>query len=191
VNLVIYDLDGTLTRRDSLVLYMLYEIRSGNVKAISCIPYYVCLKLKLISNNALKQALAKLLFRGKPVEHCQGRLKAFIDRVMPKYWKQEIIDTLENHRLAGDRIILMSANFQPLVMEMAKTLGVEEVFATQLELKDRVYTGRIIGKVLSGEEKRAKAIEAFDSQLLANATAYADEIGDRFLLEVVGNGKYV
>jgi len=103
------------------------------------------------------------------------------------------------HALRGDEIVLVSGTLEPLAQIVKFALerellcrGVEtkiSVLATQLEIRERRWTGEVAGAAIFGQEK-AFAIKEFacaQNISLAHCSAYGDSSLDRWMLDAVGH----
>ena len=93
------------------------------------------------------------------------------------------------HRL-GYRVALVSGGFTEIIAPIAAELGVEDIRANTLEVKDGVITGEIIGAVVDRLGKR-QALEAFarDYQIPHRRTiAIGDGANDIDMLAAAGLG---
>jgi phosphoserine phosphatase len=94
------------------------------------------------------------------------------------------------HLESGHRVVLVTGTLAPLARAIACHLpcGVE-VRATELEMKDDQFTGRLSGTHLSFEEKvRVTRREAARSDLdLSTSFAYGNEMSDAGMLDSVGH----
>jgi HAD superfamily phosphoserine phosphatase-like hydrolase len=116
---------------------------------------------------------------------------------VPTFFAQAI-ERVAWHGRQGHEIVLVSGTLDPLARGAARALeaglaacGIAvtiRVFATLLEERDGMWTGRILGKAMSGEAK-ARAAKGFakDRGLdLKRCYAYGDSLNDRWLMESVG-----
>jgi HAD superfamily hydrolase (TIGR01490 family) len=102
------------------------------------------------------------------------------------------------HARQGHEIVLVSGTLDPLARGAARAMeaglrarGIAvtiRVFATRLEERDGMWTGRILGSAMFGEAKaRAAKGLAKDLRLeLERCYAYGDSLNDRRLMESVG-----
>jgi phosphoserine phosphatase len=103
------------------------------------------------------------------------------------------------HALRGDAIVLVSGTLAPLAEVVKFALerellwrGVDckiFVIATQLEIADGCWTGKVSAAAMFGEEK-ALAVKEFaraQNILLARCSAYGDSSQDRWMLAAVGH----
>jgi phosphatidylglycerophosphatase C len=95
------------------------------------------------------------------------------------------VDSLNEHKAHGDRVIIVSASLSSYVSCFASFLETE-FLATELESDGSVLTGRIHGENVRGNEKVMK-LETFLSRVGYErsevfVTAYGDSAGDREML---------
>ncbi|MER3554436.1 MAG: HAD family hydrolase [Meiothermus sp.] len=86
----------------------------------------------------------------------------------------------------GEPIVLCSATFQPVLEAFATLLGAGTVaLGTPLELRNGVFTGRVVGGIRSGPSKASQLREYLDGQRLS--AAYGDTLPDHYMLELAQN----
>lgn len=101
----------------------------------------------------------------------------------------EALELMEEHHRAGDRVYLVSASPEEIVVPLAELLGADGAIASVGEVDDE---GRYTGKMAfyaSGEGK-AEAIRALAARTdleLDDSTAYSDSATDLPMLESVGH----
>ena len=102
----------------------------------------------------------------------------------------EGINRMRWHLESGHRVALVTGTLAPLACALARHLpyGVE-IRATELEIKNGRFTGRLSGAHLSFEQKvRVMRREAARSGLdLSKSFAYGNEMSDAGMLEAVGH----
>lgn len=98
-------------------------------------------------------------------------------------------ELLDEHRLAGRTIVLVSSTAQPLVAPLADQLGIDHVVATRWVDEGGCYTGQLDGPVLWGPTKLAavRRWAAEDHIRLRACWAYGDRYADAPLLAAVGH----
>ncbi len=103
--------------------------------------------------------------------------------------RPEVMERVRSHRASGHRIILVSGTLAPLLSEVGRHLGIEEVVGTPLVLSEGRYTGACELPVCQGPGKvsRLRAYLAGSSISWPESYAYADSHSDMPLLEEVGN----
>lgn len=100
---------------------------------------------------------------------------------------QEFISILQKN---GILVGLVSGGFAPIVERLAKSLGISYFSANQLEVKDGFLTGRLVGEIVTAQEKQA-ALEKWrkDLKLPKERTiAIGDGANDLLMLKSAGRG---
>lgn len=100
----------------------------------------------------------------------------------------EAVSLIEEHKLAGRDIVIVSTSGTEVVEPIGEMLGADRVVATRLEIVDGRYTGGI--EYYAYAEEKASAIQDLAAQRgydLAECYAYSDSITDVHMLEAVGH----
>lgn len=93
------------------------------------------------------------------------------------------------HLDAGQRVWLVSAAPVELATIIARKLGLTGALGTVSEIRDGVYTGRLVGSPLHGPAKAEaiRALAAREGLDLARCSAYSDSANDIPMLSLVGS----
>jgi HAD superfamily hydrolase (TIGR01490 family) len=111
-----------------------------------------------------------------------------LHRVVDPIVYDEAVSLIEEHRLAGRDVVIVSTSGAEVVEPIGAMLGADDVIATQLEIVDGKYTGEI--EYYAYAEEKARAIRALADERgydLEGSFAYSDSITDVHMLEVVGH----
>ena len=111
--LIIFDFDGTLTKRDTLRPFVKYIAASQkcNYKLFMFYCLLVQLKLKFIADKPFKEAFLRLFIKGMNVTEVQKMVDSFFDDQLQYLLNDVIFEKLKNHIASGERVYLASANF--------------------------------------------------------------------------------
>ena len=100
---------------------------------------------------------------------------------------QEFISILQKN---GILVSLVSGGFSPIVERLAKSLGITYFSANQLEVKDGLLTGKLVGAIISPELKQA-TLEQWRKELKLpreRTVAIGDGANDLLMLKSAGLG---
>jgi phosphoserine phosphatase len=100
---------------------------------------------------------------------------------------EELVMTLKR---LGFKLVLVSGGFHYFADFLKERLGLDHVFANQLEIKNEALTGRVLGKIVDNAEK-AKIVNLFSSEegiLLDQTVAIGDGANDILMLGQAGLG---
>lgn len=128
-------------------------------------------------------------FRGETQESLNDFFLAHcVEKVLPKIIPEARAVLDKKLQEEGTLVVLLTASQGPIVEPVAKMFGIEHVCANRLEMKDGVFTGKVIPPFNGGEGKVHSASEFCKKHgcILEEAEYYGDSISDRFILEKVG-----
>jgi len=181
--MIFFDLDGTLTKNDTLVNFSFFAIKQGYLKFVWFIFLFILLKLKLISNQTMKKLYAKLCLKGYDEEILRKLSRKWFNLKGKKLLRKRFL----NKYLKYQRIIV-SSNFDFLVKLFANYLNIKHYISISLEIKKKKYTGNILGEVPYGKNKLNYLKNLLNYKKLKISTAYGDDNSDIFLLKTVKKG---
>jgi HAD superfamily hydrolase (TIGR01490 family) len=182
----VFDFDGTLTRRDSLLPFLRFAVGQWQFwwGLFIMTPMLAGYGLKLIPNWRAKEAILTYFIGGWTEEKLQSLGQRFAVQKIPKLLCNEALQRLCWHQDRGHPTFLVSASVEAYLLPWAKTMGFEQAICTQLEIQNNRLTGRILGKNCYGKEK-VKRLRAKLGDLNKYCIyVYGDSRGDRELLEV-------
>ena len=149
-NLVVFDLDGTLIRKDSFLAFLIYAfLRSPLRWWRSPLLFLGVLRHKsgFKSNSWLKSYFLKHVIGGFSPSERDRLVEKFLDSFLPQKLRPFSAPCLEKHRHQKDVLLLLSASPDFLVRPLARRLGLDWCECTECE-KDA--KGRITGKLIGG-----------------------------------------
>ncbi len=91
---------------------------------------------------------------------------------------------INHHRQAGDRLLVITSTNRFIVEPICKSLGIDEIIATDLQIIDRKYTGRVEGTPTFKEGKVTRFNQWLKEQKTSSEGSYfySDSINDMPLL---------
>lgn len=189
--LALFDLDGTLTRKDTLIEIIRYI--HGNAKLylglIFLSPYLLLYKIGIIPNWKAKEAMLTYFFRDMPYDAFQKKCHQFSQEVLPELIRLEGIKMLKSLREEGTRIVIVSASAEEWIRPWCELLSLSYI-GTRLEVKDGKLTGKISGKNCHGAEKVNRIKAVLDLSQYEEISAYGDTEGDLPMLELATHRYY-
>jgi alcohol-forming fatty acyl-CoA reductase len=184
-----FDLDGTLLREPSLewrfLAYLLErdEIQTANVaRWLAHAAKTICFDPRR-ATHANKHYLA-----GIPESAVASWADAFAKEASPVFTKG--ISQVDWHLESRHQVFLITGTLAPLARAVAGRLPCDvAISATEIEVRDRCFTGRLAGPHMDfGAKARAVSEWAAARGLdLSQSYAYGNQMSDAPMLEAVGN----
>ena len=189
----VFDFDGTLTKRDSLLQFVSYVNGPWKLglSLLLLLPKLLLMKLHLRDNGRTKEEFFAWHFRGKRLSGFNAFCETFA-RNYPELLREAGMATLSKALKQGAQCLVVSASVdnwvKPFFPDAVKVLG------TQLEVKDGRLTGRFTTHNCYGPEKVRRLKEAYPD-LESNRDkyyiiAYGDSRGDKEILEFADERHY-
>lgn len=123
------------------------------------------------------------LLKGLPAE----RVYSLLDTIPMAEGAERLIRTL---RMLGYKIAILSGGFTFFAHHLQKRLGIDYVYANQLEITDGVVTGRVIPPIMNGDRKAShlEEIARKEDISLEQVVAVGDGANDIPMLKLAGMG---
>jgi HAD superfamily hydrolase (TIGR01490 family) len=190
-NLVLFDFDGTLTSRDTLIEFIRYFRGSGRLYLgfVLLSPLLILYKVGLIKNWKMKQMLMHYFFGGTPVNEFQELCNSFVSEKIPRYIRKEALERIMHYKSKGDDVYIISASPENWVRIYSETLSIGCI-ATRLEVMEGAVTGKILGKNCYGPEKVKRIKALVDISKYASIIAFGDSRGDKEMLALAHESYY-
>jgi len=154
--IALFDLDGTLTWRDTLLPYLLGYLARRPHRALGLwrAPVAAYRYWRERDRGALKSAVIGMLMRGEKRAVVDAWSQTFVAGLKPKNRFRPIaLAVLETHRAAGDRLVLLSASPDLYVPLIGQLLGFERTLCTEIQWQGDRLDGALKTPNRRGEEK--------------------------------------
>ena len=190
--LAIFDLDNTLLAGDSDYLWGQFLIKEGIVNK----DYYERENQRYYDEYkaGTMDIFEFLAFSLKPLsEHSMETLnqwhKTFIDQEIQKILLPKAFDLIKAHKEKGDTLMIITATNRFVTAPIAELLGIQHLLATDPEIVDGRYTGKVEGTPCfqEGKVKRLTQWLASENTDLVGSWFYSDSHNDLPLLKKVEN----
>ncbi len=188
--LVLFDLDNTLLAGDSDYLWGEFLGEQGLVDP----DYYAAENERFYREykEGKLDIFEFLNFSLKPLsEHSMEELQELHRRFMEEKIRPLITRDakmlVDMHRMRGDKLLIITATNAFVTAPIAAAFGIDNLLATEPEIVDGRYTGRVAGTPCfrEGKVERLEAWLRDHDHSLGNAWFYSDSHNDLPLLEKV------
>jgi phosphatidylglycerophosphatase C len=154
--LVVFDLDGTISRRDTLAAYLvgfLAQHRSRWPRVLASVPVLFGAALGLVDRGALKASLMRAVLGGCPRQGLDGWTQSFVTRLLARGVFADARAAIAQHLQQGDELVLMSASPDLYVPEIAHRLGFRQTICTGVLWHGDRFDGALTTPNRRGAEK--------------------------------------
>jgi phosphatidylglycerophosphatase C len=183
--LVLFDFDGTITTKDTLIEFLRYY--KGPLKVLAGFlmlsPVLAMYSLKVIPNWKAKQTLLKWFVAGEDLARFNTQCREFARRILPRLIRPKALHIIEQYRRDQATVVVISASAENWVQPWCEQNDLI-CLATQLDVQDGKLTGNFCGKNCYGPEKVRRLLEKFDLKDFDEIIAYGDSSGDREMFSI-------
>ena len=190
----LFDFDGTMSKGDSLVPFLLYALQKGFMPKRAIFSVFSALMgyaLHLTSATAAKEKAIAFL-KGKTREEVDAFCAACYKDKLRRRIFQEARAEIAGLKSRGVTVLVVTASPAFYLESLKADLGVDDIIGTRAAVDEYdVYAGRLSGNNCRGLEKPLRIAEylAANGQLLEKdrSVAYGDSPGDFPMLSLVSN----
>jgi HAD superfamily hydrolase (TIGR01490 family) len=188
-----FDLDKTVITKASIAAFSGHFRRDGLIKRRTVLRA-IGSQLVYVQLGAGEERMVKIresvlaLTRGWDRDRVRQIVRETLLQTVEPLIYAEALELMTSHHLAGQRVYLVSASPEEIVLPMAELLGADGAISSRAEVDDDGrYTGRMA--FFADGPHKAEAITELAETLgldLAASTAYSDSATDVPMLELVG-----
>jgi HAD superfamily hydrolase (TIGR01490 family) len=188
-----FDLDKTVIAKSSALAFGRPFYRDGLINRRDVLKG-VYSKLLLRMGGSDEQGMARTrdylaeLCQGWQVDHVQQIVRETLDELINPYVYLEAAALIHEHRAAGRDVVLVSGSGDEMVRPIGEALGITDVIASRMVVRDGKYTGEVefyaAGDNKVTEVQKIAAERGYD---LTQSFAYSDSVTDVPLLSCVGH----
>jgi len=184
--IVCFDFDGTLTTRDTLLLFIRFACgRWAFLWGLLCFaPLLMLMKLRLYHNGKTKQKLFSHFFRGWTIDDFNDICQHFSDSYR-HLLRSQTVESLHQAQQNGTSVFIVSASIVNWVQPFFPDV---RVVGTQIEVQNGVLTGRFLTPNCYGPEKVRRMTDIIGDRSSFYITAYGDSRGDLEMLQWADKG---
>ena len=193
MSIAIFDLDGTITRRDTLMPLVLRRLARRPWQLLRLLGV-VPATLRFLADRdrgALKQSVLRATLRGTPRAELMTFSREFVRDKIERGCFREALATLRRHRDAGHHLVLMSASVDFYVPEFGRQLGFDQVISTEVRWEGDRLEGTLTSANRRGEEKARCLRALLDQRPDGDTYAYGNSESDLPHLQLVRHGMLV
>jgi phosphatidylglycerophosphatase C len=179
-----FDVDGTLTRRDTTLPFLVRV--AGRARVTAALARHAGLIAGALAardrRDDAKAALVATLLAGRSLAELAAEGEGFAADIGERWARPDVVARLAWHREAGHEVVLVTASFALYTVPLGRRLGATRVEATELEVDAAgMLTGRLAGANCRGDEKVRRLAALYGDPPLID-WAYGNSEDDRAML---------
>lgn len=185
--LAIFDLDGTLTRRDTLLPYLVGFLVPRPARWLRLVPVVIALASFVVGKSdrdRCKERIIAACLSGANRAELDSHTERFATGLLQRGMSARALAVLQSHRAAKARLVLLSASPDLYVRAIAARLGFDDCLCTELRWDSQRLVGTFATANRRGEEK-ARLVRELRGQGATPIAAYANSSSDLAHLELV------
>jgi HAD superfamily hydrolase (TIGR01490 family) len=185
-----FDVDNTLYHNSTVRSFLRPAFREGvlPLKILPTLPYYF---LRFFITGIRPQLQGKKLFGLQGISESGMKMltrRVYKDKIRPGL-DTRILQEVDICRKAGDKIVLATSSFYPLVEPLAAEIAADDLIATDIDFRNGISTGIMKSIPPYREGKKIRVMEYLRSSgtSLKDCTFFTDHHDDLPLLKAVGH----
>jgi phosphatidylglycerophosphatase C len=184
--IAIFDLDGTLTRSDTLFPYLAGFVGPRPARWLRLASVGAALLAYLagrLDRDACKERIVRSCLGGAARAELAVYTDRFVTWLLGSGMRNDALAVLESHRASGARLVLLSASPDVYVSAIAARLGFHECVCTELSWSAERLIGTFASSNRRAEEK-STVVRAIRQRAAGRIAAYANSSSDLPHLEL-------
>lgn len=191
--IAVFDLDGTITRRDTLFPYIVGFLAQRPWRLLRIVLVLPALLRFCVHphRGTLKDALIRLTLRGATRSEIDAWNGRHLPRILDRQLHHDALAAITRHQAAGHYLVLMSASPDLYVPALGERLGFREIICTEVRWDGDLLDGSLTTINRRDHEKARCLLELRARHPGAHVTAYGNTAADLPHLVLVDHGVLV
>jgi HAD superfamily hydrolase (TIGR01490 family) len=189
--IAIFDFDGTISSKDSLMSFIQFAVGrpAFYLGLLKMSPMLATYTLRFISNHVAKEKLIAHFFSEWSSDLFCGIARRYSCEEIDKIMRPKALEKIRWHQDQGHEVVVVSASIDCWLEAWCTNHNIT-LICTQLEIKDYKVTGKFSTLNCHGIEKVRRLREVYDLSLYEKIYAYGDSFGDKELLRIADESFY-
>jgi phosphatidylglycerophosphatase C len=180
MTLVLFDFDGTLTKRDTLLPFIHHTCGSLRFYTgmLLMLPFLGAYAAGIISAHDAKTRVLRFFFKRRSKAEIESAGETFCKEKLPALLRPDGMALLKAHLAEGNEVAVVSASCEPWVKPFCVQEGIGCI-CTGMEFdREEKFTGRLCTPNCKGEEKPRRIREVYELARYSRIIAYGDSPAD-------------
>jgi phosphatidylglycerophosphatase C len=187
--LALFDFDGTITRGDSLIIFLhqMVGISAALKGAPETFARWMALMLRgRLSHSTAKEALLQVHMQHRTRTEWEQEVKSFCQQLKPEYFNPEVLRRLHELQTEGAVVSIVSASIDIWLQPFADALQAD-LICTQSKWQNERWIG-FASPNCRKEEKARRIQEAYDLSSFDRIVAFGNTSSDYAMLDLAHEG---
>nr|MBX2876561.1 haloacid dehalogenase-like hydrolase [Saprospiraceae bacterium] len=188
-SIAIFDLDGTITSKDTFLEFI--RMTHGSIRlyagfllnGLSMAKYF----LKRIDNQTFKEIIFGHFYKGYKEADLRALGVKFSENILPTICFPKALERLKYHQENNHEIVILTASSSIWLGDWCHQNNFT-LIGTEYEVHKGKITGKIAGKNCYGEEKVQRLLAKFQLQDYTKSFGYGDSKADQYFLDIMDEG---
>jgi phosphatidylglycerophosphatase C len=189
--LVVFDLDGTITRNDTAIQYVLGYLKTHPWRLVGlllALPTVLLYLFGRANRGTLKASVVCAVLGGSTREQIERWTERWVRLLVERDVFQDALARIAAHRAAGDILVLMSGSLDVYVPVIGRDLGFTDVICTCLRWDGERLHGTLATANCRAEEKARHFESLRRRHPNMRSVAYGNEASDLLHLKLADRG---
>ena len=185
MKIAFFDMDGTITNRDSLIHFIRYAHGYPRLAiGLLCnIHYLIAYKVGLYPNDRAKEKILAHFFGGWNEERFHLIAHKYSKNELDKITRPQAMEKIRWHQKQGHKTVVVSASIETWLIKWCAKYSLE-LISTQLQVDNGKLSGKFSTKNCHGAEKVLRIKKEYDLSEFETIYAYGDSSGDTEMLQL-------
>lgn len=180
------DFDGTLTRGDTLLPFLLFSVPIPKLLLGGILLIFRFLGLFVSgkwSNATGKATVLEVYFKGKSLEYMLALGKEFYQQKLPRLIRPDLLKKLRTYHHDGQTVVIVSASLDIWLAPFCASEGFG-LLCTKLAYGSGKFDGKFATPNCNGIEKAHRIQEAYALEHYDRIFAYGNSSGDAAMFQL-------
>lgn len=191
--LAIFDVDYTLTKKETLVEFYKFIIKK-NPKLLLTLPYILrsgfLYLFKFVELKKAKESFMRFV-ENIHEDEMNALVKEFYSHKLSKLIYKDAMDKIKELKGEGFKVYLISASAEFYLKELYNIKEVDKIIGTRYKMENGYHKRIMIGENCKGEEKVKRLLAELKKDNIEvdfkNSYMFSDSLSDLPLFNLVGN----
>lgn len=184
--LVLFDFDGTLTKRDTFLQFIFFShgYLRGAIGFIIYSPIIFLFLVGLIDGSKLKEKLISYYFKGESENVLKLMGTEFIKDLKKRdEFNEPLLQKMISYKAKGNTVGLVSASLDIWLIPFCEQNNVD-CLCTEIEFIDGICTGKLLTANCNREEKALRIKKRYILSEYPKIIAYGNSKGDQAMFDL-------